>query len=279
MVFDERATNRAARDVLRALDEGGYSGAGGSWVDIRDRQEMAEKGTRLYTPDMLEALRTQPAEGTEGPIVEISDATTAQAAQSLARAGQVALLNFASARNPGGGFLGGARAQEEELCRCSGLYRTLVTQPAYYEANRQESSLLYTDHLIFSPSVPFFRISTEREWLAKPFMASVITTPAPNAGAIRRNRPSESLQIEATFRRRWSNVLAVARDQGQRVLVLGAWGCGAFRNDPVVAARTAEQAINAPNFGGSFDRIVFAIPSFGTQSAWNLLAFQRVFEH
>ncbi len=277
--FDERKpTNPAARDVLRVLDEGGYKSAGGSWVAIAHKQGAAESGTRLYTPEELERLRAGDSGVLEGPIVEVIDATTSKAAQSLAADGPVVLLNFASARNPGGGFLGGARAQEEELCRCSGLYRTLITQPEYYRVNREQSSLLYTDHLIYSPDVPFFRMSAHEPWLDRLFLASVITSPAPNAGAIRQNNPKETLAIESTFVRRWMNVLAVAHDQGHRVIVLGAWGCGAFRNDPLVAARTAATAIESPRFGGAFDRIVFAIPSLGTQSAWNLLAFQRQFK-
>ena len=64
------------------------------------------------------------------------DATTLEAAQQLAGESPHALLNFASARNPGGGFLGRAKAQEEDLCRCGGLYRTLVRQPEYYRINR-----------------------------------------------------------------------------------------------------------------------------------------------
>jgi uncharacterized protein (TIGR02452 family) len=67
------------------------------------------------------------------------------------------VLNFASARNVGGGFLNGARAQEEDLARSCGLFRCLETQPEYYEVNRRTASLLYTDHIIYSPRVPWFR--------------------------------------------------------------------------------------------------------------------------
>src|SRR5262249_60941792 len=88
-------------------------------------------------------------------------------------------LNFASARNPGGGFLGGAKAQEEDLARRSALYACLLTQRPYYDANRAERSLLYTDHIIYSPSVPFFR-DRALDLVESPFCASIITAPAPN---------------------------------------------------------------------------------------------------
>src|SRR6185312_12808515 len=93
----------------------------------------------------------------------------------------VVALNFASAKNPGGGFLGGAKAQEEDLCRCSALYTCQLTQSAYYEVNRATSSMLYTDNIIYSPDVPFFR-DDRLQLLDEPFTVSIITAPAPNAG-------------------------------------------------------------------------------------------------
>src|SRR5262245_15176404 len=149
MIGNRKTANLAAKQTLDILDAGGYSSADGSWVDLKSLQEAAEQGTRLYSPENLEKLRSSKIVSQGRPTVEVIDATTQEAAHRLAAEADVVLLNFASARNPGGGFLGGARAQEEELCRCSGLYRTLITQPKYYTTNRQLSSLLYTDFLIY----------------------------------------------------------------------------------------------------------------------------------
>ena len=269
----------SARYVLGILDSGQYTTSSGALVSIREAQAHAEEGTVLYTPERLATLTERnPRPPERAPVVEVRDATTQQAAQSLAAGGEVALLNFASARNPGGGFLGGAKAQEEELCRCSGLYRALLTQPEYYEAHRKDRSLLYSDRIIYSPGVPFFRLDGQAEFLEAPFLCAVITAPAPNAGAIRRNAPEDAAAIESTFARRWRNVLAVAEDGGHRVLVLGAWGCGAFRNDAVVVAKSAHDAIYASGLGASFERIVFAIPGFGQRSRGNLRKFRAVFQ-
>lgn len=278
MFIDERqATNRAAKQVLAILDEGAYEADSGARVSIEQAQTDATAGTRLYTPEQLDALRDSGGTTTGvSPRVEVIDATTQIAAMRLAEHGNVALLNFASARNPGGGFLGGAKAQEEDLCRCSGLYRTLLTQPDYYRLNRANRSLLYLDHIIYSPRVPFFRTTGKAPLLGTPYLASVITAPAPNAGAIERNRPHEATELEATFERRWANVLAVARDSDERTLVLGAWGCGAFRNDPEMAARTVKRALEHPRLQGSLDRVVFAIPGAGRRSKANLDVFTRV---
>jgi uncharacterized protein (TIGR02452 family) len=275
MLTENEASHPVARQVLQILDAGGYEAPSGAWVSVREAQAAAEAGTRLYTPEDLEALRSPAGTDAGRPPIEVVSATTQAAAQE-STGGPVVLLNFASARNPGGGFLRGARAQEEELCRCSGLYRALLTQDTYYRVNRRERSLLYTDHLIYSPDVPFFRVGAHSPLLEKPFLASVITTPAPNAGALLRRDPSASPGIRPTFERRWANVLAVARDNGHRVVLLGAWGCGAFGNDPVVAAETVRAAILSPRVAGAFDRVVFAIPDTGKRGKANFAAFREI---
>ncbi|MFZ5893853.1 MAG: TIGR02452 family protein [Myxococcota bacterium] len=279
MTLDERqATNPAARQILNICNAGHYEAPSGRVVFIKSEQADSEAGTRLYSPEDLALLRdASPSTTPFSTLVEIIDATTQQAAQALSHYDGVALLNFASARNPGGGFLGGAKAQEEELCRCSGLYPTLLTQPSYYEYNRNQKTLLYSDFTIYSPRVPFIRLETKEAFLERPFYASVITAPAPNAGALARNEPHSASDLPSTFERRWANVLSVAQHNRDRVLVLGAWGCGAFRNEPAMVAATAKSTLSSPRFNGVFERIVFAIPGIGERSRLNLQAFRNVF--
>src|SRR5262249_31356994 len=143
---------------------------------------------------------------------------------------RVVALNFASAKNPGGGFLSGAKAQEEDLARCSALYTSQITQRAYYDANRAHGSMLYTDHIIYSPDVPFFR-DARLELLEAPFLLSIITAPAPNAGEASRHGRGEADKVRRTLEARAGKVLAVAAAHGHTCLVLGAWGCGVFRNE------------------------------------------------
>lgn len=270
-------TNPMAIQVLEVLKRGEYQAPSGRPVSLRQQQEKAEQGTRLYTPEVLQDLSA--AKQSEHRLrVEVIDATTQAAAQQAVANGPFVLLNFASARNPGGGFLGGAKAQEEDLCRCSGLYATLLTQPTYYHVHRADKSLLYTDHIIYSPEVPFFRVRSTDAFLEEPFVASVITAPAPNAGAIRRNQPEAEGKLPATFQRRWQNILAVAQANRHTTLILGAWGCGAFRNDPKLVARTAREALLQPRFAGSFSRVTFPIPRSNKHSRVNLEVFQSVFD-
>ncbi|MHC4391537.1 MAG: TIGR02452 family protein [Planctomycetota bacterium] len=272
-----------AQDTLRILDAGEYDAPNGARVTLRESLAAAVSGTRLYTPDQLKALlgsRTPGADrpSEEGPTIEVTDETSQVAARRLvATEGRtsLALLNYASARNPGGGFLLGAKAQEEDLARCSGLYPCLLTQPTYYEVNRAQSSMLYTDHMIYSPSVPWFRTAS-RNLLDEVFLASVITAPAPNAGEARRRDKNPAPAIHDCFLRRVGYVLAIAREHGHRTLVLGAWGCGAFRNDPVVVAEVFHDWLVGGAFADAFDHVTFAVYDPAPKTP-NLDAFHQRF--
>ncbi len=209
--------------------------------------------------------------------VEVTPEKTGEASRRLVEkegVEDVLALNFASAKNPGGGFLGGAKAQEEDLARCSALHACLLTQWDYYDVNRAEPSLLYTDHLIYSPGVPFFR-NEQLELLERPFHVSIITSPAPNAGAALQKDPGLRPRIREVLHSRAYKVLRVAAHRGHRTLVLGAWGCGVFRNDPVEVANAFADALGA--LPGAFDRVVFAVYERGGDGP-NLRAFRERFE-
>jgi uncharacterized protein (TIGR02452 family) len=251
-----------AADTLEIIDRRAYTTRGGAAVDLGAAIDAAVRGTTLFTPEDLDALAKAPRPaGGRRPRVEVTDETTAAAARRLVQAegtADVAMLNFASAKRPGGGWLSGARAQEEDLARCSALYRCLLAQPRYYEANLAHPSLLYTDHVIHAPRVPFFR-DDRHALLDEPYLASVITAPAPNAGEVLRREPDAAPQVRATLAARAGKVLAVAAHRGHHTLVLGAWGCGVFRNDPTHVAGVFADLLDGPGFAGAFDRVVFAV--------------------
>ena len=167
-----------AAEVLEVLENGRYF-ANGSQIEIRALQEPAVSGTRLYDPEQLDNLRKESESGATAPVpIEMVDGTTQVVARQMTKeCDAVAILNFASARNPGGGFLRGAKAQEEDLCRCSGLYPCLLKCPEYYNVNRSQTSMLYTDYAIYSPNVPFFKTRGTGDYLVEPFIASVMTAP------------------------------------------------------------------------------------------------------
>jgi len=242
-----------ARETVQICEAGQYRTPAGKQVDIR----RAVNGTVMYSPQNLPAL---PGRGAAVETrIEVANETTFRGLVKLAaRGGQIACLNFASARNPGGGFLGGAQAQEEALARASALYPCLLAVPEYYERNRANRSALYLDLVIYSPKVPFFR-KDAGELLEQPILASVITAPAPNRGAVVQNEARNLPLVEPALRRRAEMILQIAQAHGVEGLVLGAWGCGVFRNDPAKVASVFMGLIKPPGrFAGVFRDVLFS---------------------
>lgn len=183
-----------------------------------------------------------------------------------------AVLNFASATNPGGGVTRGSSAQEEALCRCSTLYPCLITsdlKKGFYEYHRNRQDVRYTDACIYVPDVKIIKTDTdapkrlpENKWQT----VDVICCAAPNLREKPYNRmnPGEGNAIRVTpdelldlHRQRARKILSVAAANGVDCLVLGAFGCGAFHNDPNVVAQAYRDIL--PEFDGYFKEIRFAV--------------------
>ena len=178
------------------------------------------------------------------------------------------VLNFANAFTPGGGFMNGAEAQEESLCRESTLYASLVTEKAVgmYEYNRSLNSPAASDYMLLSPEVCVFRDHDSHKLFEKPYTASVLTVPAVNLHGYDDcvHKPA-SQEIDELMYRRIENMLAVAIAHEYKNLILGAWGCGAFGHD---ARRVAEYFYNllvTKGYRNYFDNICFAIPDDAPQ--------------
>ena len=193
--------------------------------------------------------------------IQVMNKTTMQAAFDLVGEGHDPLaLNFANGISPGGGFLSGARAQEEVLCRSSALYSTLKND-AMYEFHRQRPRPDSTDWCILSPHVPVFRNDDGTE-LAEPWLLSFITSAAPYAPKIGQPESGDLLK------KRIHRVLAIASAFGYKTLVLGAWGCGAFHNDPQRTAADFREIL-MENFAGHYSRVLFAITDWSPERKFN----------
>jgi uncharacterized protein (TIGR02452 family) len=258
------------RETLDILDRGEYTAPDGSTVRIADALQDAVAHSVHYTPEMFaEVFRQRDAMLQNRPRLETSfwvvNQTTLAAARDLVSREpglDVLCLNFASAKHPGGGFLSGARAQEESLARASGLYRCIARMQGMYEANKRLGSCLYTNHMIHSPRVPVFR-DDDFNLLNEPYTVSFLTSPAVNASAL--NSHERSL-IEQTMLGRMERLLSVAVIHGHDTLVLGAWGCGVFKND---TARVADwfhyHLVENPVFLGAFRQVVFAVTDWSPE--------------
>ena len=186
---------------------------------------------------------------------------------------KVAVLNFASASNPGGGVVNGSSAQEECLCRCSTLYYNLTEDymwKNFYLPHRHQVNPIHNDDLIYTPDVVIFKSDTvyprfmpEARWKK----VNVITCAAPNF----RERPSNGFnsgdgnravkisdsELEKIHIKRGRKILEAATANKNEVVILGAFGCGAFMNKPEVVANAYKQIIE--DFKNTFEVIEFAV--------------------
>lgn len=219
---------------------------------------------KIYTGLYNAALRKQKEKYAQITVVEKDSFEAAKGLKNPL------VMNFASATHRGGGFLTGSHAQEESLCRCSTLYASLTAQGAnkYYEYNRSLHSPLYSDYMLLSSNVCVFR-DAKLNLLAEPYNVAVATVPAPNL----RSMKVEQDDLSHLMLRRIRYFLVMVAAKGYKNLVLGAWGCGAFRHNPYDVAGYFNKVLIDEGFAALFDNVVFAI----VKSNENLKAFRKVF--
>lgn len=249
-----------ADDTLKLLEQGYYINRNNEKIEIAELLQYSVQNTELYTPGQLETLQS-PLNATLAVATkfEVVNETTFDAARRLAKEGDenILCLNFASAINPGGGFLKGTIAQEECLARASGLYPCLLKTPDYYSYHRSRINYLYSDHMIWSPEVPVFK-DENGNTTDSVLCVSIITSAAVNARQVQQNDPESINMIEQVMQTRIDKLLALCATKKHPVLILGAWGCGVFGNNPDMIAGLFHEALTG-KFSGCFKRIVFAV--------------------
>ncbi len=241
--------------AVEACDRGYYFDESGAKVDWGQLVMGACFDARSISPDFpLPMPSRTPFHET---AVQVRNETTLSACFRLLEQGVRPLaLNFANGVHPGGGFLHGALAQEETLCRSSALFMTIKNDPMY-AAHAERPLPDSTDWAILSRGVPVFR-RDDGSALTKPVLVDFITCAAPYAPGVGQPESGNLL------RRRISRVLRIAFVFGHSTLVLGAWGCGAFGNDPPRTAKDFREALET-EFAGAFSRIVFAIADWSSE--------------
>jgi uncharacterized protein (TIGR02452 family) len=281
-IMNARTQNvKIAKDTIDISKNQKYTSVNGTDVDISQDMNHALEGTALYKYDS--ELPDTDWE-TCVPTIEVVNETTTSAAVRLAALGKTDLvaLNFAAARNQGGGFLAGAMAQEEDLCRKSGLYSCLKRKPIFYNENILCDNTFYTHNIIYSPKVPFFR--DEFNLLVdNPFTLSVITSPAPNVSAMKHFETEHGTHLSdsdegllgITLMERAERILEVAAAHGHKNIILGAWGCGAFGNDPYQVSKAFAYALKQVP---AFEHVCFAV--YDTREPQILFeTFQKTFSN
>ncbi len=224
--------------------------------------------------------------------VSITRSRTFEAAMRLHREHpdkKIAVLNFASATRPGGGVKSGSSAQEEALCRCSTLYPTLDRRwlwQKYYDVNRAASDARHTDACIYSPGIIICKTDESVPKRMKPedwVTVDVISCAAPNLRKHPSNRynPDPGATVKVTevelfelHVKRAQHILTIAAANKVDIVILGAFGCGAFCNDPNIVAKAYHSALAGLRY--RFDLIEFAI--YDSHDGPNYTAFKHNLE-
>lgn len=244
-------------------------------------------------PDGRRRAREQPRFSQPAQLV-LTKERTFQAAEKYVRnpcyqGKRICVLNFASSMNPGGGVVRGASAQEESLCRCSTLYFCLdAVRDTFYLPHRNGLSFLHNDDVIYTPRVTVFKSDVakprplaEKDW----YQVDVISCAAPNLRSYfghlledlgEMHPPAiEGAQLAAIHTKRLSRILDVAVQQQVDVMILGAFGCGAFMNDPEVVSKAMVQV--AREYAHCFKVIEFPVFCRPREKE-NYVAFQQALE-
>ena len=296
---NKRSTRvQAAKETLQIIKNGFYINQKDERIDVDVALKNAVENSILYKADAFEAVFDKrnemiiknrkeaekqqiSNENKHKTFFEITQETTLEACARLSlveKREKIFVLNFASAKNPGGGFLNGAQAQEESLARASGLYACQMANFELYEIHRNLKSCLYTDNMLYSPNVPVFR-DDDNDLLDTPYFVSFLTSPAVNYGVVvRQEEDTEPPKIAPTMILRTEKLLSVAAEKGYKTLVLGAWGCGVFQN-PVknIADYFHLLLVENPLFINYFDKVVFAIYQKGKEKT-TVEAFKQAFK-
>jgi len=195
---------------------------------------------------------------------------------------ETCVLNFASATTPGGGVLWGSTAQEECLCRCSTLYANLNISEnwsGFYEPHRKQNNPLYNDDCIYTPDVVVFKTDTRTPQQLDPedwAMVNVITCAAPNLRRDKEGRERVTVsdfELEKIHIQRMRRILSIAAARDNDVIILGAYGCGAFKNPPEVVARAMRKVVE--EFRYHFQIIEFAVYC-SPRDEQNYITFNKV---
>lgn len=242
-----------AKKVMRMIKAGKYN-IGSKEIDISDMMEQTTsqvyRAADIKKPDMTKSEHDCTC------TYQIKSYGTVDALFDNIRNGKVAILNFASSKNPGGAFMDGAKTQEENICHHSNLYTELTKYMDFYEYNREnQKKSLYSDGIIYSNNIVFFRRNFNN---VKPVFGDVITCAAPNRGAALGKWVKEEA-IEQTMTRRLEQIFNVAVEHSVEVLVLGAFGCGVFRNKVEFVASEMYRLLEDEGYNKMFKIVVFPL--------------------
>lgn len=257
-----------AIETKKIIKEGQYELAG----EVINLPAIDYERVDVISPQIGEELLLANKEK-EKTVLKNVCITSEDSFQAAGRYKNPLVMNFANAHKPGGGFELGATAQEESLCRCSTLIASIGSAKAkeMYHYNNSHAIPVESDYMLLS-EVCVFR-NEKCELVREPFLAGVITVPAPNRIGLAAFTSTE--KIDAAMIKRIRIMLLAAKANKYKSLVLGAWGCGAFHNNPENVAECFRVVLEDYGYAKYFDNICFAI--YGSENGKNITAFRKCF--
>lgn len=280
-IAERKAKNRAIfAETMKICREGYYISPSGARIELPPSDEVRETSVFYINPPKADAVPARGESETDAVNADCIDV----ARELVAEGYSPIMLNMASRRTPGGGALNGARAQEETLFRRSNLCVSLYQYSGFHAGllgiptgNGRYPLDRYTGG-IYTKRAMFFRAG----WrdgdglLDSPFECAVVTTPAIN----RPELTADGMLVEgaaAGTMGKIRSMLRIGLRHGHDAIVLGAWGCGAFRNPPRHIARLFREVLNEPEFAGKYARVRFAVIEDHNSRHMNYAPFAEVF--
>lgn len=267
-----------AKDTLNILEHSKKYNVNGKTIDISQQIQKSIDQTVLYPPDFsFDSQIIRPKQKRQGHI-SITNETTIAAAIRLVNnlkitQEELVILNFASGRTPGGAYKKGARTQEESLARQTSLVASIEQERVriMYKYNETIPGPLYSDYMIYTPGAIIIR-DDNFSYLPEPILTSIITSPAANLMFMREEDRMED--INKAMIQRIRKIIQVAIINNNKSIVLGAFGCGYFQNEPKDVANYFRSILIDEKYIDFFDEVVFAIYGGG----YNLEEFQNIFK-
>ena len=259
---------------------GGYVAPSGAEVKLPGTSEVLEASVFYQNPprvDSVVAAETSVCDAVNDDCIEVARKLVEEGYRPI-------ILNMANRHTPGGGVINGARAQEESLFRQSNLCVSLYQFDEYhagllglplgngrYPMDRNTGG-------IYSGRVTFFRTSSRKgdALVATPFECAVVSVAAINRPDLTSDGRLVDWAVVAT-KKKIRSMLRIGLLHGHDAIVLGAWGCGAFRNPPEHMARLFHEVLCEPEFAGKYRVVRFAVIEDHNSRHSNFAPFDREF--
>lgn len=266
-------SNPISADTAQIINQGFYYNQHQEEISIADALQFSILNTLYFEKDHQYLIFDNP---NRRGIIEVTAEDVVSCSERLIvkeNHENCVILNFANGVFPGGGWAYNAMAQEECIMRVSGGYASIISKPEFYIKNSDDYAVS-TDALIYSPNVPFFK-NSQNEVLDYPFTISMITSPA----VIANEYSSHEQEVYRIMEERCRKIIYLAIQQGDTNIALGAFGCGAFGNDPNQIATIFKKILITEGYRTYFDYIVFPIPEYhGKSRSTNIDPFAQILD-